>query len=131
MQNMLDNSPLFSTQLCSKAKSPAQHRGVNILGDTHSSISSQARTELLEERKQQESSCTPEGHRWKSLAALSERCSASPGAWANPTISLGTFSKELLLSQGAPEIAHCGSQSKWDPTGEAGQALPKENVRKR
>lgn len=63
MQNMLDNSPLFSTQLCSKAKSPAQHRGVNVLGGTHSSISSQARTELLEERKQQESSCTPEGHR--------------------------------------------------------------------
>lgn len=45
MQNMLDNSSLFSIQLCPKARSPGQHGGVNVLGGTHSSISSQVRTE--------------------------------------------------------------------------------------
>lgn len=68
MQNkvLLDNSLLFSTQLCSKARNPGQHRGGNVLGGTHSSISPQARTELLEERKQQESSCTHRsGRAWQ------------------------------------------------------------------
>lgn len=45
MQNMLHCLSLFSIQLCSKARSPGQHRAVNILGGTHSSSSSQVRAE--------------------------------------------------------------------------------------
>lgn len=49
--------------------------------------------------------------RWKILAALPGRFSASPRAWANPAISLGNFcSKKLLPSHGAPETAQCDPQ---------------------
>lgn len=49
--------------------------------------------------------------RWKILAALPERCSASPWAQANPAISLRIFSsKKLLPSHRAPETAQCDPQ---------------------
>lgn len=86
---------------------------MNVLGGTHRSICFQTEAQLVE------NSTAATGNflhilrtwRWKSLAALPETCSASPGTGTNPALFLGNFSsKKLLLSHGTPEIAQCEPQ---------------------